>query len=714
MNFSIFKNLFKKKTKENINITTIDTNNIHIRTFSMLDKNEKKKVLEYLNKLDYTNYKELVKYTDDISNLYSFEQEILNQTMDRYKEKFECNINITMVYTKLAKYEYSYIINNIWKIRKELECRLLALEMFLKKKEFNKVFGSKKDKTDYLVNKDNIKSEISRIKISIKTVDYVLGMVAQNIKENSNIEEKIKELESVATEKIKNDIKRCFGSELDMIVEYCLNHFDLTESFAFEVNEKLLDKVKREKESLLKRTISKKIRDSLEIEILQLDSLWYYIKGPHSCSWSSLPQQLSDKDLEELYKITAKYLHQYEINYCNHKNDYKIYLEDMNNIINTYMTTPTAKWDMASLEEKIMYYLEELDSYLDMFEDYIGLELRDKLWDTFNKMVWLYYLKEDKYIYDYDYKTMYDFSNELLTKVEDKFGVKLDIGHYHTKEKKYIERNNFINNYWDTHFIDFIDLLNDNYDNIDIAIYSKELQEDNHLINIEYFLKQIGIKNIDSFYHFISQTKEDKKLTLEEIFYLLKLLKKDKFDLTKTNQLSTVSSIDLVDELDFAKYLALVMFKIYENNYDDRILIIPDIVYNFLGVESREKYFYQQVSVGKEAVFARDREMFKDFLISEKNRNCFKYLFVKEDVINSFRDWIKWVIPILHKFSKNSRQELCPQVDMYKKYLNTSDKEIMINDFKIIIIPNDTTYKDLTNYLDIQLEKDKILQKKLG
>ena len=121
MDFSWIRNIFKRKTNKNVNIATIDTTLTYIRELNQLSHKEKKKVLEYFNKVNFNNYQDLVKYSDDLSNLYILEQDVLEHTINRYNKEFEEINNLSIpdislikeiVLAKLAKCEYSLIVNN--------------------------------------------------------------------------------------------------------------------------------------------------------------------------------------------------------------------------------------------------------------------------------------------------------------------------------------------------------------------------------------------------------------------------------------------------------------------------------------------------------------------------------------------------------------------------------------------------------------------------
>ena len=160
MDFGWLKKIFRKKNLSNTNtsdLATIDTSFIRAPKLLKLSKEEKEKVLEFYNKLKSGSDIDLIKYSNDLLEKANTEREMLLRAMSRYeeqynflKEEYKKNKQIPSIKIynlgKLSSLEYAIIEENIINIRRELELKLVALDMYIKKEEkrnynFLDVFG---------------------------------------------------------------------------------------------------------------------------------------------------------------------------------------------------------------------------------------------------------------------------------------------------------------------------------------------------------------------------------------------------------------------------------------------------------------------------------------------------------------------------------------------------------------------------------------------
>lgn len=212
MNFNWIKRFFKKpiKTSKSVDVATIDTSFIRAPKFSELPKREQDRVLKYYHELDFNNYESLLKFSDGLSNKYSYYQELLQSTLNRYnKENIDAvekrknykdrQLAIKINLAILSTYEYEIIYKDMYRIKRELELRLVALDMFIKKEskrkyDFLGIFG-KAERLSYLNNKNKLANEQERLKIAIKNNILTTSLIERTIKENDNLKEKYELLE---------------------------------------------------------------------------------------------------------------------------------------------------------------------------------------------------------------------------------------------------------------------------------------------------------------------------------------------------------------------------------------------------------------------------------------------------------------------------------------------------------------------------------------
>lgn len=745
MDFSWIKNLFKKKTNENINLTTIDTTLTCVSEFKKLKRQEKEKVLKYFNSINLDNYRDIVKYSDDLSKLYSLEQDVLLHTMWRYEQDFkEANEMINKskknepiamikksVAAKLQIYEYGVIFNNIYTIRKDLEYRFIALNLFIHK--YDKLCLSKsitkEEKQKYLSKRGSLDSQSKLMLISIRDVDNVLGMVRDNIKKDVNIEESHELVNNYNT--ILNNDRDIFLNthlriEIGIIlrrIQYLFKHSSLLDPFIEEIKKEILDKMENEMQKKRNKLIDLHHKVWTDLDIQRIQNLKYDLKVFTNTSTHVLVNSIPSKYLEDLYKIIAKYMHKHEIYYNLHKKDYEIYIKEMNEIYNQYRITPTKEWDINDIKGKMDYYEKERDAYFELYKDYLTPDMIDKINDAFYRLCWLYSLIsiEAKKFDNVSEKEMNNivqiylkYSSDLLLEVEDKFNVKLNNSYIKNKKQIALDRYNFVfANTCNRRCSLFFDLLN-GYDD-DINIY---LPEGYNRVLDDLFSTPNGdeihqrLMNIDRSHLSDHSYNIYQKLTnasLEELFYLLKFLKIDNYKLDRTTLLR-------MDEQSgrssFTNFVASVMLKKYEEKYDDRIMIIPKIIYiNWAYNHEKERLIpYTANTENRLACFVQSCNALCSFLLcSQQFYKHYKYLFISENAYNEYKR-------NANKHEKNSHYKkrygnpwnnIIKNGIYYEELLTPGEDTIFdFDNIKIIIVPDNTKYSELTNYLDQELEKE--------
>ena len=205
MDFGWLKRLFKKKNLSNGNtsdLATIDTSFIRVPKLSKLSKEEKEKVLDFYNKLISDDDINLVKYSNDLLEKANTEREMLLRAMSRYEEQYrfleekykkEKQVPSIEIYHlgKLSSLEYAIIEKNIINISRELELKLVALDMYIKKEEKRKYdflgIFSKAERIRYLTDKNKLLSERERLLTSIKIDENILTIIRKDIKDNQRL-----------------------------------------------------------------------------------------------------------------------------------------------------------------------------------------------------------------------------------------------------------------------------------------------------------------------------------------------------------------------------------------------------------------------------------------------------------------------------------------------------------------------------------------------
>ena len=234
MDFGWLKKIFRKKNLSNTNtsdLATIDTSFIRAPKLSKLSKEEKEKVLEFYNKLKSGSGIDLVKYSNDLLEKANTEREMLLRAMSRYEEQYrfledtrkkykQKQIPSIEIYNlgKLSSIEYSIIEKNIMNIRKELELKLVALDMYIKKEEkrnynFLDVFG-RAERIKFFTDKNKLLSERERLLTSIKIDENILTIIRKDIKDNQRLiiyHDLLKELQNDGD---TNSLRNCLDDSM--------------------------------------------------------------------------------------------------------------------------------------------------------------------------------------------------------------------------------------------------------------------------------------------------------------------------------------------------------------------------------------------------------------------------------------------------------------------------------------------------------------------
>ncbi len=694
MDFNWIKTIFKKKQPINnsVDIATIDTSFIHIPKFNELSKTDQDKVLDYYHKLNLDNYDMLVKYSDDIREKYDIDKEILHLTLTRYNEWYKDVENNNIItdlyrlihkinYAVLSKYEYKYIYDDIINIRKELELRAVALNMFIKKEskrkyDFLGIFG-KAERLKYLSDKNRLNSEYERLKIAIKDNIINQSIIKMDIKENDNLKEKYDLLNEYNT---RDDFLD--ENVRENIVEILVNI-----NKTLFTNSYLWDEFVDEIESLLIDEDNEKIAKLIP-----------FIKMGDEGPWSKLIKFWSKEQLELFYKILAKYLHKHELYIINHKEDYKIFINEMNSIINEYERTRTKDWDVSYLRNKVDYYYNKQECYRTLYKKILPEDIMNELNNTFYKLDWLSTLAYHQGFFDLriflkheDYYI--DLSDELLRKVEEKYGIEFDPDIYllnsknrnnfnamfttnNYKEKKKIEkRREFIKKNQEYSFIDLFDLLNGYEDDIEIFF-----NQTDGIIKKHGLSDYLGAISDSDYVQCQIISSRSNIVPLENIFYLTKLFPNIEFNFNRTYSLSKSSRYANKGRGAFTNYVTQIKLDKLNSTCDKRILVIPDEMYQTLSPTH---------------LLCTNRYTMAIYL---PNRHYFDF-YLNNSYISTF-------------FIKHS---LAKKLHLYNKYRCVKDS-FTINNKVFIVVPNNIKYHELSNYLDEYLNiksENKVLKKEI-
>ena len=734
MDFGWLKKIFRKKNLSNTNtsdLAIIDTSFIRVPKLSKLSKEEKEKVLELYNKLIIGNDIDLVKYSNDLLEKANTEREMLLRAMSRYeeqynflKEEYKKNKQIPSIEIynlgKLSSLEYAIIEKNIISIRKELELKLVALDMYIKKEEKRKynfldVFG-RAERIKCFTDKNKLLSERERLLTSIKIDENILTIIRKDIKENQRLI-----IYHDLLKKLQNDDTKLLRKSLDDSM-YRLSKksfFSIKDEYEDEVAIKVGNKMKgypiREEAYnydfcsqmyyILKET-NGIINEELKEYVLEVARHY-----GEDCTWKDFLDVVPDEFLDKLYEIVAKYSHKRDLYVYEHRNDYKDYLQDMKELINKCESTSKEEWDSSLLKEKLIYYTKELKQYLNIYgndrdlyfnepyDEQISPPMEEQLRKSYFKLLFLYAISNglDNLIFEIFNNSYYgdglylnidiiynEFAmilKELSVDVFNKYKVMRTFESKYNgdckneeKTKEILENGEFL-----------LNILNGNYDKT--KLYIGVYEDKNNLYNkTSQRMKLVSYLNnsLDDYNNLRGISKktfsisDEESMEIEDLYYLLKIVGINK----------VMPDICFRNLPNNAYLLSNIRWNKIEKEEDNRIFILPKQV--------RFNYLFSDQN--KPIMTSLDK-----LNISDNNIAIY---------VSNFRQ-LNTIYNALYN-DENNIKYLIMNEQLYEKYKERYDETMYPH---IIIVPNDTRYVELSKYLDQELakkqEQTKILSKTL-
>ena len=730
------KSLFRRKTK---NSTSSSNNGIILNkglecAYNELSAEEKLKVANECDKLTSFDFSDIVAYTNDQDNKFNTIQEYFICSKKKSNDDNSDDMAKTINSLLLFAGECEIIKKKLEKIKRELEIKFHALDSIIEKPNY--MLSGKKEKQWFQKYRSNLIECRRTTLVTITTIELEIRSV-QNCVIDSSIDIK------KGTQTIDND-NNLYQRTLDSLVDIIIgkNMEAKFDDLFSEIMEKTIHKVYGFNGNFSER-LSHRIQTYLSKydpvtrqkviaycgRLSAIDLIHSNGKLTKLCiikylsyqkkdidAWRYVVNELPEDLVKELYKIIAKYLHQIKTDAFSHRNDYKAFLDEMNAIINRYENTPACEWNTNPLEV-IPKYRRKIYSYTEKCGEFLTDEIKDKLLTAYLKLNWLEYIHprclfNEGESCDNDYPLFAEldysfidakyavFADELLQKVENKFNINLGDLKFLTKDKDY--RSKFINlhvedyqvcNYWSYLY----DLLNGRT----IQIYAKPTKEN----PIAY-----RSNNKSSTFHL----EQDRvSLTLEDLFYYIRTINDSNVQIDFKNIQPFETSEKYCISNSFNNLMALIELKIMENQYDDRILILPKVKQDMSDdwhkclTSPTRKYT---------AALACDCHMFEEFLRSSTTREKVDYLFVKENTLVMFRRAIEDYFPEYYKFIERLQNNKSVPIDgqthaaiqlvmIWNKYFNISGNYIDYQGIKIIIVQNDTTYSELSDILNQELAK---------
>ena len=784
MNFGWIKKLLNKKIEfnnETSDVATIDTSLVFVPKFKDLTDEEKIEVLKELNELNNNNdYNTLLKFSSDLVDISNRERFILTKTLERYYDWFDSSKNPSsnktdkeklgdsLCFGLLSNLEFEIIVKNLLDVKEKLILKAVAIDELISKKEkerkpLRELFKHA-EKIEYNILKKRLLSEEDRIKVSLKINDQILRTIYIDIQENDTLRKEYSVLQQIldnSDDKTNNNIKEKIIESLNLKLYHYTHVFIGTEYDDIFINDlksygnKLVG-MKTPQSYLSKHynrwkptTYTKYLNKNKIITQDMVDeAIRLATENGEDCDFEDLIDLVPTHKLEDFFKFVAEVFHNMEVFCYEHKEDYKKYIEDIRTTINDYEETSTSNWNNEKLIELTRKYDYELYAYLELLKNYLTEDNKNELINQYTKLLFLCKLKGKSVYYKvygwlgHFYREIEKNECELLSKVEDKYGISL----YDKKDKK--SREKFVRENED-YIINLYDLLQGNNDILKTKINTGN---DSFVKKYNALLKKHDESIFEFYYYMING-----EISIYEYYYLTKLINMSFDDSCKMAMKCENLLIDKeACDTQFAKLITMIKLNELEKKYDNRIIFAPvNLTFrNFEKVNSDKNIIDELITDDNQiAIYLPKFEQLIQIVKLEHISDQIKYVMVEDYNFNEYIDifiggiaysfYHKYIYDMFSPydpipedlkeklnshnwsyFSYSEKENICYE-DIRKWISNNKDE--LFERFKkanehinFIIIP-DSNYsiksEDLSNYLDkeIALEKEqqKVLSKKI-
>lgn len=754
--FGWIKKIFTKKSILNNNtsgIATIDTSFVYVPKYEELSEDEKECALEDLKILmNDDSYETLLKYSNDLVDISNRERFILSKTLERYYDWFADNKNPlkekskeeqlgnSICYGTLANLEFEIIEGKIKEIGEKLKIRAVALDLYVKEKEkeekknkriFQRYF-SVANRLEMENFKNRMASEKERIKVSMKINEQILQTIEIDKRDNDTLKNAYELLKVVSDNSIYVD-----SSFNNMDVKSSLIKL-LYRCFYILKNTELYAKFKERIEQFIKQ-----YQDNTTFAYHAPYGSDNFIHKLASPSYLELEHIIPDYMMEEIFKIVASSMHDAEIYCYEHKDEIKEYIESFKKKILEYETTPTKDWDLKQIDQLLIFAHNfkhfSIQKYL---HGHCGNEEEEKeLEELYTKLKFINIVKGIDIVRysivdigkDMDNDTKNRLVDEILRKIEEKYDTPI-LDKRGISNKELISNRDYFILYYSHNFpLVLFDFLRGDTDSVQIyqTIYPYSTYADwftkwikwaryytnNGVLDDERLYKNkknnfnFFINSYNELEDVVTSEDIDKdgkiRITLEDMFYTLKFIGIDEENIIYPNNMTYPKELDMepsTHEYDakLPSFLATIKFKELEKNYDDRIVVVPKTISFAQDNGSIKSIDQLQLNENAQAVYLTTQHQIGAIFENRySNGNTkIKYVFISEFAFEKYKEYYLMKMGLL--FYKSPKEAK----DLLEEYLNN-----IFSQFKIIVLPKDTKYSELSSYLDQELEKEE--QKKL-
>lgn len=672
--------------------------NTSVRSYSELEKDEKARALRETYALK-TGSKELnTEYEAEITALY----DIFNHTKIRYAQENKIIDNTELknpnsyipvpsiddqlkiikakkeIYSLLAAGEYEIIRKEFEDIQANLEVRYNAIT-----RAMSFINNNTPSYGQLLAELEKVKNLFNRVKEILEEVDKeIKSSVKEGSLENSfrvlmerlNKKSQYKNIFLDTLGKIASDPNFRYVEYDDFANDVKLGILSRINRLESRFNDRLMAIIPSFFEKPIDEALKKFVQHDCDGELSEKEAIMaekkkaifirFFQAKHYHYAWEYLIHELSDELLLELFKLLAEYMHIHEKYVYERKDEYKEPLEKAKEAIKEFQSTPMTAWE--EFEETpyghMLSFGGDMYQYTKLCPNYVTPELKEEIAKTYVMLHWLHQgycyadMGPDSVFYPptYDYhnsvisskdtiKYIREFKNDILKKIEEKFGVKLS-------ELKFLKENRskFIS---DSYFDVLADILATG------KIPKLYLRP-----TIEHPIRYIcGSKHKIFYFDSICEVT-----TLDVLYHYLRAINNDDIDFDFSDKMpvsrhSDEYSFEYNRPSSMDNFLALIAESVLNKQYDDRILIVSSLTDKPLDIINSNNRI--------KAVYISDNKKLQELINTPNSLRC---IFVPEYFHSAIASDSDYTLP---------------------------------SGTKIIIVPNDVTYSELSDILNQEIAK---------
>lgn len=639
--------------------------NTTIRDYSELGQDEKTKVLGEMLALKTGSEDLYTGYEAEVTTLY----DMYNHTKIRYDQENELIKSNKIQYYPTADNPNPDVDeqSNIKKAKKEIYSLLATGEYEIVRKEFEDIQADLEVRYNAITRamsfiNDNTPSygqllaELEKVKALFKRVQEILEEVncqINKLSKGGTLEDSFKALMERLN---KGKHKTVFIDTLCKILSNLNLRRVEYDDFANDVRSKILSLVDR-----LENHFSNELVDSISCALEKPidEALREFVRW--NCDGKLSEKETIDELLLELFKLLAEYMHTHEKYVYGKKDEYKEPLKEAQDAIEEFQNTPITAWKKfeETPYEHMLHLKSAMYHYTRTCPNYVTPELKNEITKTYAKLNWLRRkykignIGSDCIFYspsgDYDESRISNEESEKYVK-----GFQLEM--LKEIEKKFSvslrelgcfnrNKNEFISDIW-------FDVL------ADILVTGKLPALYLHP-TIEHPINYIcGSKHKIFYFDGSGET-----IRLDVLYHYLRAINKDdiRFDFSSKMLVNSNPSETFAYPSSMDNLLALITESALNKQYDDRILIVSSLTDKPLDIINSNNRI--------KAVYISDNKKLQEIISTPNSLKC---IFIPECFNGAIASDSDYTLP---------------------------------SGTKIIIVPNDVTYSELSDILNQEIAK---------